>query len=87
MIACELLSILSADSVWQGVYSDRSVVETEQPWINKGQDCHQPVCPVVVEDLPLDKSWEGKELPKQAPQHLPGQAGDFLRVLKRSTRK
>lgn len=83
----ELLSILSAESVWQGVQSDRSVgVEIDQTWINKGQDCHQEESPVACEDLPLNKSWEG-ESGSKADSEIPGEAGAFPRVLKISTLK
>lgn len=74
MTAHELLSILSAESVWQGVQSDRSVVEIEQTWINKGQVCHQEESPVACENLPLNKNWEG-ESGSKADLEVSGQAG------------
>lgn len=66
--------------VWQGVRIDRSVVETEQTWINKGQNCQQEDCPVTCEDLLLNSIWEAKSSSRPEPK-APKQARYFLKIV------
>lgn len=81
MVACELFQhSLCKIRVWQGVRTDGSVVDTEQTWINKGQNCQQEECPVACEDLLLNSIWEAKSSSRPEPK-APKQARDFLKIV------
>lgn len=80
VMACELFQhSLCKIRVWQGVSIDRSVVEIEQTWINKGQNCQQEECPVACEDLLLNSVWKAKSDSRTEPK-VPRQARNFLRI-------
>lgn len=66
--------------VWQGVSIDRSAVEIEQTWINKGQNCQQEECLVACGDLLLNSIWKAKSDSGTEPK-APGQARNFLRII------
>ena len=66
--------------VWQGVRIDGSVVETEQTWINKGQNCQQEECPMTCEDLLLNSIWEAKSSSRPELK-APKQARNFLKIV------
>lgn len=79
-MACELFQhSLCKIRVRQGVSIDRSVVEIEQTWINKGQNCQQEECPVACEDLLLNSIWKAKSDSRTEPK-APRQARNFLRT-------
>lgn len=80
VMACELFQhSLCKIRVWQGVSIDRSVVEIEQTWINKGQNCQQEECPVACEDLLLNSIRKARSCPRAEPK-APEQTSNFLRI-------